>query len=58
MRELKRGSIELANIPIIREFLEAFPEELLGLPLVREIEVSIKMVVIPEWINLEALEGD
>jgi hypothetical protein len=58
MRELKRGSIELANVPIIREFLETFPEELPGLPLVREIEVSIKMLVILEWINLEALEED
>jgi hypothetical protein len=42
VRELKKGSIELADIPIVREFPDVFSEELPGLLLIREIEVSIK----------------
>ena len=42
VRELKKGSIELTDIPIVREFPDVFSEELPGLLLIREIEVSIK----------------
>ena len=42
VRELKKGSIELTNIPIVKEFPDVFPEELPGLPPIREIEVSIE----------------
>jgi len=42
VRELKKGSIELANISIVKEFSDMFPEELPGLPPIKEIEVSIK----------------
>jgi hypothetical protein len=42
VRELKKGNIELTNIPIVKEFPDVFPEELPGLPPIREIEVSIK----------------
>jgi hypothetical protein len=42
VRELKKGSIELANISIVKEFSDVFPEELPGLPPIKEIEVSIK----------------
>jgi hypothetical protein len=45
VRELKKGSIELADIPIVREFPDVFSEELPGLPLIREIEVSIKTFI-------------
>ena len=41
MRETKKGSVELANIPIVREYPDIFLEELPGLPPVREIEVSV-----------------
>jgi len=41
VRELKKGSIELTNIPIVKEFLDVFWEELPGLPPIREIKVSI-----------------
>jgi hypothetical protein len=41
VRETKKGSVELANIPIVREYPDIFLEELPGLPPVREIEVSI-----------------
>jgi hypothetical protein len=36
--------MELASIPVTREFQDVFPEELPGLPLVREIEVSIETI--------------
>jgi hypothetical protein len=42
VRELKKASIELTNIPIVKEFPDVFPEELPGLPPIREIEVSIE----------------
>jgi hypothetical protein len=42
VRELKKGSIELTNIPIVKEFPDVFPEELPGLPPIREIKVSIE----------------
>jgi len=34
----------LASIPVVREFRDVFPEELPGLPPVREIEVSIETI--------------
>jgi len=40
VRELEKGSICLASIPVVREF----PEDLPGLPPVREIEVSIETI--------------
>ena len=45
VRELEKGSMELASIPVTREFQDVFPEELPGLPLVREIEVSIETIL-------------
>jgi hypothetical protein len=44
VRELKKGSIDLTSIPVIREFRDVFLEELSGLPPVREIEVSIETI--------------
>jgi len=41
VRELEKGSINFASIPVVREFRDVFLEELSGLPPVREIEVSI-----------------
>jgi hypothetical protein len=42
VRELKKASIELTNIPIVKEFPYVFLEELQGLPPIREIEASIE----------------
>jgi hypothetical protein len=39
-----KGSIDLAGIPVVREFRDVFSEELSGLPPVREIEVSIETI--------------
>jgi hypothetical protein len=44
VRELEKGSIDLASIPVVREFRDVFPEELPGLPPVREIKVSIETI--------------
>ena len=47
IRKLKREwRLELASIPIMREFPNVFLEELFGLSPVREVEVSIE--VLPE----------
>ena len=43
VRELKKGSIELTNIHIIKEFSYMFPEELLGPPPIREIEFPLRL---------------
>ena len=40
----KRGQIDLEKIPIAREFLDVFPEELLGIPQEREVDLSIEIV--------------
>jgi hypothetical protein len=34
---------ELANIPVVREFLDVFPEEFPGLPPERDVEFSIEL---------------
>nr|XP_034908137.1 uncharacterized protein LOC118044086 [Populus alba] len=44
VRESGKGSIDLASIPVVREFRDVFPEELPGLPPIREIEVSIETI--------------
>jgi hypothetical protein len=44
IRELEKGSIDLASILVVREFRDVFQEELPGLPPVREIEVSIETI--------------
>ena len=40
----KRGQVNLENIPVIKEFLDVFPEELSGLPPEREVDLSIEVV--------------
>ena len=40
----KREKVNLENIPIIREFPYVFPEELSGVPLEKEVDISIKVV--------------
>jgi hypothetical protein len=44
VRELQKGSMDLASIPVVREFQDVFLEELPGLPPVREIKVSIETI--------------
>ena len=40
----KREQVNFENILVIREFLDVFPEELSGVPLEREMDLSIKVV--------------
>jgi hypothetical protein len=40
----ERGEVEgLENLPIVREFADVFPEELLGFPPERELEFTIDL---------------
>jgi hypothetical protein len=43
--DLNSGNNELANLPIVRDFPDAFLEELPGLPPEREVEVSIDVLL-------------
>nr|GEV50080.1 reverse transcriptase domain-containing protein [Tanacetum cinerariifolium] len=42
--EKKSEEKQLEDIPVVREFLEVFPEDLLGLPLVRQVEFQIDLI--------------
>ena len=41
----KRGRVYVEKIPVVREFPDVFPEELLGIPLEREVDLSIEIVL-------------
>ena len=40
----KRGQVNVEKISVVREFPDVFPEELLGIPLEREMDLSIEIV--------------
>jgi len=40
----KEKSSPLENIPVIRNFPNVFPEEILGLPLKRDIDFTIELI--------------
>ena len=40
----KRGQVNVETIPVVGEFLDVFPKELLGIPLEREVDLSIEIV--------------
>ncbi|GJT47271.1 hypothetical protein Tco_0955986 [Tanacetum coccineum] len=42
--EKKSAEKRLEDIPVVREFLEVFPEDLPGLPLVRQVEFQIDLI--------------
>ena len=41
----KRGQIDVEKIPVVREFPNVFPEELPGIPLEREVDLAIEIVL-------------
>ncbi|GJY04807.1 reverse transcriptase domain-containing protein [Tanacetum coccineum] len=43
--EKKSDDKRLEDIPVVREFLEVFPEDLLGLPPVRQVEFQIDLIL-------------
>ena len=40
----KRGQVDVEKIPVVREFPYVFPKELPGIPLEKEVDLSIKIV--------------
>ena len=40
----KRGQVDVEKIPVVREFLDVFSEELPGIPLEREVDLAIEIV--------------
>ncbi|GKF22241.1 hypothetical protein Tco_0074563, partial [Tanacetum coccineum] len=42
--EKKSDKKRLENIPVVKEFLEVFPEDLPGLPPVRQVEFQIDLI--------------
>ena len=44
IRDSKRGQVNVEMIPVVREFPDVFPEELPGIPLEREVDLSIEIV--------------
>ena len=42
--DYKKGQINLEDIPVIKEFPDVFPKELLGLPPEREVYLSIEVI--------------
>ena len=45
MLDSKRGQIELENILVVKDFSDVFPEELLGIPPEREVDLSIEILL-------------
>ena len=45
MLDSKRGQIELENILVVKDFSDVFPEELPGIPLEREVDLSIEILL-------------
>ncbi|GKF82388.1 hypothetical protein Tco_0244044, partial [Tanacetum coccineum] len=43
--EKKSDEKRLEDIPVVREFPEVFPEDLLGLPPVRQVEIQIDLIL-------------
>ena len=43
--DLQSRELEIGDIPIVREFLDVFPDDLPGLPPDREIEFSIDLLL-------------
>ena len=41
----KRGQVDVEKIPVVREFPNVFPEELPGIPLEMEVDLSIEIVL-------------
>ena len=41
----KRGQVNVEKIPVVREFPDVFPKELPGIPLEREVDLSIEIVL-------------
>ena len=45
MVDTRKEALKLDDIPVVREFSDVFPKDLLGIPLDREIEFSIDLLL-------------
>ena len=45
MVDTRKEVLKLDDIPVVREFLDVFPEDLPGIPIDREIEFSIEVLL-------------
>ena len=45
MLDVKRGKIELENILVVKYFPDVFPKELPSIPPVREVDLSIEILL-------------
>ena len=45
MIDFKRGKIELENILVVKDFSDVFPKELPSIPLVREMDLFIEILL-------------
>ena len=43
--DCKRGQVDVEKIPVVREYLDVFPEELPGITLEMEVDLSIEIVL-------------
>ena len=41
----KRGQVDVEKIPVVREFRDVFLKELLGIPLEREVDLAIEILL-------------
>ena len=44
MVDTRKDVLKLDDIPVVREFPDVFPEDLLGIPIDREIEFSVEVL--------------
>ena len=44
MVDTRKDVLKLDDIPVVREFLDVFPEDLPGIPIDREIEFSVEVL--------------
>ena len=42
--DFKRGQVDLEKVPVVRKFPNVFPKELPGIPLEREVDLSIEIM--------------
>ena len=43
--KIKEDKLDLTNVPVMKEFVEVFPQELLGLPPMRKISFEIELLL-------------
>ena len=49
--KIKTNKLKLEDIPVLKEYVDVFPEEILGLPPKKELDFTIELVsgTVPSW---------